>query len=279
MSAKERLDFLQKTDKAEQDRKEKAREFDEKAKDRRIEQARLATMREGNLEEKKYHDRMLEQARKDTIAQRGAAGGHKLTAQQINTIDGVVGATGEALRGLEIISKMPSAQTAGAFAGLHGDGVMSALSRVGGNALTPQSMQLYTVATQGLGMEIGRVLTLGGGRGVTQAQIDEFQSMVQARPGDTEVVAMFKYANAASILKNRLETLPDSPVEKVKGRQDAYIEKLSKIPDPADILALAAKNPRLAEQLSQAQVDMAGAVSKMAGAGGEPAPKLPAGWH
>jgi len=211
------------------------------------------------------------------------ADGDKLTSAERTMVTGVVGAVGEATRGIRNVLAMPPNEVAGAFSALHKDNVMASLAAVGGNTVTPESTQMYTATTRGIGMEIGRALTLGGGRGVTQAQINEFEAMVQAQPGDTEFTAMYKLSNAADILKNRLETLPNSPIKKVREEQDKYMAELNKIPSPMAIWTAAQKNPKAREQLTKVGATMGGALANIregmqaSETAAQPS-ALPAGW-
>lgn len=163
----------------------------------------------------------------------------KLQDQNTNAI---VGSAAEATRGLRIIGNMAPDATSGAFMGLKSGTIPDALSKVGANRITPQSSQLYQTASAGLGLELGRVLTLGGGRGVNQAQIHELQEMTSVKPGDTEFEGMFKFANAADMVRNRLATLPDSGDEKVLKHQKETEAWLAKIPTPEEVLEVARKS-------------------------------------
>ena len=228
-------------------------------------QLTLQVLREGQQLRKQESDARIAAAREKTEAQRQSSG-EKLTSAERTMVTGVVGAVGEATRGIRNVLAMPVDTTSGAFQSLHSSDVIGSLTKVGGNIVTPESTQMYTATTRGLGMEIGRALTLGGGRGVTQAQIDEFESMVQAQPGDTEFTAMYKLSNAADILKNRLETLPDSPIKKVREEQDKYMAELKKIPSPMEIWAAAQKNPKAKEQLTKIGTSMEKSMSNVRGA-------------
>lgn len=169
-------------------------------------------------------------------------GGAKQSVQQQTSTTAIVGSAGEALRGLRVIGSMPAGQSAGAFAGLHDGTILESLGKVGTNVLTPQSYQMYQTASAGLGLELGRILTLGGGRGVNQSQIHEFQNMTTVHPGDTEFQAMFKYANAADVIRNRLSTLPDSTNDKVLKHQKQIEQELEKIPTPEQVIAEAKRH-------------------------------------
>lgn len=239
-------------------------------------------------EETARHDRELEQLRKSTEKrlETKAASPAKQSVSETNTINAVVGSAAEAVRGLRVIQAMPAGQTAGAFSGISsGEGIISSLEAVGANKVTPESMQLYQTASAGLGLELGRVLTLGGGRGVNQAQIKEFQNMTTVHPGDTEYEAMFKLANAADIVRNRLSTLPDSQNPKVLKQQREAEALLQSIPTPEDVIRSARKSGKAGAKLLKSYATMGEAAGALqsgevdAHASGKPnSPALPSGW-
>lgn len=243
MTARQQMGAAEKIRKADEDREEKKREFDQRSADRNAARAQTAAIQAGNLDVK----RMLAQS---LISSRDAkaAGGAPMSVSERKDVAAIVGSGAEAMRGLRIIGKMPPGQTAGAFSGLHTPGgITEALSHVGANTVTPQSMQMYNTAAEGLGLELGRVLTLGGGRGVNQSQINAFQEMTKVKPGDTEFEAMFKFANAADIVRNRFQTLADHPNPKIAAQQREVEDLLKRIPTPEDVIAAAPSDKKAAK--------------------------------
>lgn len=238
MSSEGRLKFEDKV------RQEKAttefnkQKFEQQEKDKAIQRQQLAESRE--------QSRIMRQQAAD---ERAARGQH--SPQQERDAKAIVSSASEAVRGLRMIATMPPSASAGAFAGLKDGTVIEALGRVGGNVVTPQSKQMYQVAAAGLGLELGRLLTLGGGRGVNQSQINEFRHMVEVAPGDTEFTAMFKYANAADIIRNRLESQEEPYNEASKKVMKETKEWLDKVPTPEQILEVAYKQGKGAEVLKQ----------------------------
>lgn len=211
--------------------------------------------------------------------------GVKETAQERNTNKAVIASGREAIRGLHIVGAMDSDQTAGPFAGLHNGTILESLSKTGTNAMTPEDMQIYHTATQGLGLEIARTMTLGGGRGANQSTINEMQDIVTAHPGDSKATIVFKYANAVDIVRNRLESMGVSAdPQQEKLRQDTLSE-LNKVPTPAQVLKTI-KDPKQRKAALDAQGKMEDVAGKMsdesavpsAAPAGASTPALPSGW-
>jgi len=243
MSGKERLENAEKLEKAKADAEEKKREFDERERDRRMQQQQVALMQQGLAEDRKLRLQM-EKERLD-IAKTKATIPHT-TAKTEETIATVVAAGREAFRSLDLVTAMPVTANSGAFSGLKDGTVSQALAKVGGNLVTPQSSQMYNTLITGTGLELGKVLTAGpGSRGATQSQIHEFQAMSKVLPGDTEFTAMFKLANLADIVRNRVESLSDSTDPHQQMLKDKLLSDLSKIPTPRQVIAESAKhNPK-----------------------------------
>ncbi len=197
-------------------------------------------------------------------------GGVKLTSTQNAQNNAIVASASEGMRGLRIIGAMDNDTTAGPFAGLHDGTILDAIAKTGTNAVTPADMQIYHTATAGMGLEIARTMTLGGGRGANQATINEMQNIVEGHSGDTQATLLFKYANAADIIRNRLSTLPDTDDPKVKAQRTQLEKDLAKIPEPTDILK-SVKDPKQREHLLGIQGNMATTAQQMASEAAQPA--------
>jgi len=261
MDSKSRAQLAEKAKEHEQALEEKKREFQERQADRREAQRDRAMFQQGMLEVAKERA----DAAKERAAKAGTDSGMGKAERSI--VSGIVGSAGEAVRGLDLIAKMSATASAGVFAGVHtGKDVISSLERVGTNRVTSEESQMYQTATAGLGLEIGRMLTLGGGRGITQSQINELQNVIQVYPGDTGYTSMFKLANAASLVRNRLETLPESPDPKVRAQQEKLMKKLEIYPEPEEILASARKKGIDTKTMLKTYADMGAAMSAAAAA-------------
>lgn len=277
-TAAQRADFVQKAYEMNANREEKQREHADNMQLRQQGMQQTAMLREAMIG--------IQRERLD-IAKEKAAAPPKQSANQIAANNAIVASAAEGLRGLKNIGAMSSDATAGPFAGLHDGTILDAIAKSGTQAMTPQDMQVYHVAAAGMGLEVARTLTLGGGRGANQALINEMQNIVEVKPGESKATALFKYTNAADIIRNRLSTLPDTPDAKVAAQRAQLEEDLNKIPTPQDVLK-AVKNPKEREKLLGVQssmAELAGQVSASTALPGGPdagagtvAPPIPTGW-
>lgn len=201
-------------------------------------------------------------------------GGAKQTATQMGQNNAVVQSASEALRGIELTGKLAVGVTAGPFADLTSHTILQSIAKTGTNALTPSESKIYQTMTAGLGLEAARVLTLGAGRGANQATINEMQHIVTIAPGDDKATAMFKYANAADLIRNRLDSLPETTDPKVNATRERLVKSLNKIPTPDAILA-AVQDPTQVNKLLGIQGRMSD-VSQRLTSEAETAPALPA---
>ena len=277
-TAAERADFLEKV---QENRTKMAIEQQNHADNvalRRESMQQTAMLRESMLS--------LERERLD-IAKAKAAAPAKESAQAQAANNAIIGSASEGLRGLRVVGALDSDQTAGPFQGLANGTILDAVAKTGGNILTSEDQQIYHTATAGLGLELARTMTLGGGRGANQATIDELQNVVTAHPGDTKATALFKYSNAASIIKNRLESMPTPGNKEQADKRQKLLDDLNKIPEPQQILKVV-KDPKLRAKMLASQESMSTAMDKVGAETGLPgtpdagagtaAPPLPAGW-
>lgn len=282
MTAKDRVELMSKQQEAEANRKLRWQEHQDSERDKALQRQQTAMLRGAMLsisrERLGLEREHLNIEKEKLLMQKDKAAHPQLTAQERSAITAIVGSASEATRGIKIIEKMPPSATSGPFTGLHDGTVMQALTKTGANKVTTQDMQMYQTVTKGLGLELGRVLTLGGGRGVNQAQINELQELVTVRPGDTNYEAMFKLSNAAEIVRNRLHSLPDHPDTKMNKMRDDVLKDLDKIPPPDQVYA-AAKKAGKGKGLLEKYGSMGEAMGKITAESQQPAPSsLPSGW-
>lgn len=215
----------------------------------------------------------------------------KLSATERQANKAIVGSSGEAMRGLNVIGAMKSDQTAGPFAGLSDGTLLGSLAKTGTTALTPADMQIYHTAASGMGLEVARTMTLGGGRGANQSTINEMQQIIEVHPGETRATAMFKFANAADIIRTRLASTPRSGDPVVDKQRDEVEAQLRKIPTPQQILAATSdvkqresmlavqeKVQHTSNKIQSESQDGTGLPGTPDAGAGTNAPPLPAGW-
>ena len=242
--------------------KEKAREFDQKEEERKAEfKSRTEATAAQRAQTAAYQNESLALRK---LLLESKMNKTDLTAQEKGTVTAVLGAAGEATRGLEQALKMPVDARMGAFANLHDGTVIDALTKTGTNALTPEQVQLYTSNMGGMALEASRVITLGAGKSANESTIRELQKALVPQQGDTQYTAMYKIATAASIIRNRLEYLPEIP--ETRGKQRGQLEKLQKalaaVPEPDEILQASLKNPVASRQLSAFKGTMQSAINQ-----------------
>lgn len=284
MDSKSRADLAQKAYDANANRELRLQEHADSIALRQQSMQQNAMLREAmiSIRRQELQDREAERAAK-------AAAPAKETANEKNTTKAIIASASEGVRGLHVIGALDSDQTAGPFAGLHDGTILDAVAKTGTNAMTTDDAQIYHTAAAGMGLEVSRALTLGGGRGANQATINEMQNIIEAHPGDSKATALFKYANAADIIRNRLESMTPPQDSVQEANRQRLLKDLSKIPAPADIIK-AVKNPKERSKMLAAQGSMANVQDKMAaesatGLPGTPdsgagttAPPLPSGW-
>jgi len=265
-TAAQRADFVQKAYEMDQNRQEKQREHQDNVALRQQSMQQTAMLREAMLADRQQA-RQMERERLDLEEKKFATGGTKETSQQRQSNNAIIASGSEAVRGLHVIGALDSDQTAGPFQGLAHGTILESLSKTGGNILTSEDQQIYHTATAGLGLELARTMTLGGGRGANQATIDELQDVVTAHPGDTKATAVFKFANAADIIRNRLESMPTPGDSEQAGKREALLKDLAKIPTPQQVLA-SVKDPKQRAKMLASQESMSNAMDKIQSSAG-----------
>lgn len=221
--------------------------------------------------------------------------GQKITATQENNITAIGGAAAEATRNLSQMARFGTGTTQSPFAHMTDKGFVDAIAKSGTNALTPEQVQMFNTSSSGLATELGRVMTLGGGRGANQSVIDEVKAQITPTAGDTQLTAAYKLATGAQIVLTRMEATPRPTDASVARKWDQTVEELSKFPTPEQVLNAAGS--KQAQKLGSAQttyhkllekvkdVDMSEGGSGVglpggrdAGAGKASPPPLPPGW-
>jgi hypothetical protein len=219
----------------------------------------------------------------------GVIGGKKGTAStamgslERRNVTALVGAAEEATRQLTSIFKMSEKAGSGAFAGMHpGEAVLKALTYPTAQYLTTELQQTYETASKGLGLEIGRVATLGGGTGVTQSLVRELQTMVQVNPGqDKGLVPLYKLATGAAFIRARMGVTPDHPDPKLAKKQAEQMKVLESFPNPDDVYEAMLKRgdkggmqkvKRLTDVAAQVQLEAAADPGATASPSPPPAP-------
>jgi hypothetical protein len=160
------------------------------------------------------------------------------TTQENNTV-----ATGKAAanvsRDLDQMGRFPTGTANSPFAHITDHDFLSSIEKVGSNALTPEQIQMFGTSTGGMSTELGRVLTIGAGRGANQSLINEVKTFTTPNAGDTNLEAAYKMATAAQMVKTTMENTPPPNDQSVKKGWDATLAKVSSFPSPEEILKAA----------------------------------------
>ena len=283
-------DFTQKAYEMDANRREKQQEHQDNVALRQQSMQQTAMLREAMLADRQQALQM-ERERLD-LEEKKATAGPRQTAQQANMTQSIVASASEAVRGLRVVGAMANAQTEGPFQGLNNGTILDSVAKTGGNIMTSENQQMYHTATAGLGLEVGRALTLGGGRSANESTIRELQDVITAHPGDTNGTALFKYANATDIIRNRLESMATPADPEMASKREDLLKQLQKVPTPEQVLAVV-KDPKQRQKMIAAQGSMADLSAKIVeesgagtpglpgpGTGNTPvnAPPLPSGW-
>lgn len=220
---------------------------------------------------------------------------NKTSAQQEYSTVAIGGAAAEGVRNLDQMSRFGSGTVNSPFVHLSDKGGIEAIAKAGTNAMTPEQTQMFGSSGAGLALEIGRVSTLGGGRGVNQAQINELHTQIVPTAGDSPLTAAYKLSTGAQILKTRMESTPPPADASAAKKWNDTLSRLETYPTPETILNAAQgkeRNNLNALQGSYADLQAklnSGANDSDGGSGvglpgspdtgaGKNAPPLPAGW-
>ena len=214
------------------------------------------------------------------------------TTQENNTV-----ATGKAAanvsRDLDQMGRFPTGTANSPFSHITDHDFLSSIEKTGSNALTPEQVQMFGTSTGGMSTELGRVLTIGAGRGANQSLINEVKTFTTPNAGDTNLEAAYKMATAAQMVKTTMENTPPPSDQSVRKGWEATLAKVSSFPSPEEILK-AASGPQkkqlggmqgtYTQLLNKVQdaVTNNNSAEPLPGGGdvgaGTKAPPLPAGW-
>ncbi len=236
-SASEKADYQEKIREFSDRQQEKKDEFQARMDDRREGRAQSAILREAMIGIQQSNLAIRQQEldlRKET-----AANGGKQGVQQQRDTAAIAGAAAEGARNLRQITNFQIGTTGSPFTGLTDHNIIDALAKTSTNAVTPETMQMFQTAGAGLAQQVGRVETLGGGRGVNQTQINQLEKQLTPVPGDHPLTQLYKVATGAELLLTRMENTPPPRDAKMAEKWQQTMDELGKYPKPEQILAKA----------------------------------------
>lgn len=223
--------------------------------------------------------------------------GNKVSAMQENATVATGKASANVARDLDQMARFPTGTANSPFQHITDKDFLSSIAKTGANALTPEQVQMFGTSTAGMSTELGRVLTLGAGRGANDSVIKEIKTFTTPNAGDTNLEAAYKMATAAQMVKTTMENTPPPSDASVRKGWEATLSKVSSFPTPEQILE--ASTGKQKKQLNGMQGTYNQLLNKVTDAvlknnseeggaaplpgGGDPgagtsAPPIPAGW-
>jgi hypothetical protein len=121
------------------------------------------------------------------------------------------------------------------FVHLPGDSLLGALTKTGVNAMTPDKTLAYTKSVQGLGTEVGSLLSSLGGRTPNLSTMNELQDMASQGAGMSPLVGMYGTANVIDIARTYLRNLP---LADTNPKIQSMLKQLEKFPKPDEVAKL-----------------------------------------
>lgn len=266
MDSKQRAELAEKTVEFQQRQQDRKEEFAQREQDRREQAAFRAQMAAGMAEDRKARLQM-ERERIDLQKQQfdykkefgGGAGGG---VQGANTTTAIAGAAAEALRNVKNMQSFDTGTTASPFVNLTDHSVLDAIAKSGSNAGTPQEIQMFQTAGSGLATQVGRIETLGAGRGVNQTQINQLEKQLIPTAGDSNATSAYKLATAADIVATRMRNQPPPREPALRAEWDKTLSTLDAMVKPEDVLK-ATKDPKAKEQIRNFRGEYSSLLSKV----------------
>jgi hypothetical protein len=297
-TASQRADFVQKAYEMDSNRREKQAEHADNVALRQQGMQQTAMLREAmigisqsNLGLRAQEIGIRQEELK--IKQDTAASGGKQGVQQQRDTAAIAGAAAEGARNLRNITSFNLGTAGSPFQNLSDHSLLDAVARGGTNAFTPETVQMFQTAGAGLATQVGRVETLGGGRGVNQSQINQLEKQLTPVAGDHPVTQLYKVATGAELLLTRMENTPPPRDPTMKAQWDKTMHELSTYPKPEELLkvskgevkkSLLNLDKSYAENLNRVRADVAAHPAETPLPGGADAgaginvPPIPAGW-
>lgn len=172
------------------------------------------------------------------------AGVGKLTATQKTGISKLGLAAVELSRSLGDIAAMDMSARSGPFAELGVSTPFQALTKLGGNAMTPSQWQIMTVAAASVGNNIASLEAAYGGRLQTEKQQAHLREVTIPLPGDSGYTIAYKLANTKEIMISALKASPGG-FWKTRQAQEMTADLNKSIPwDTRSVIALSNRDPK-----------------------------------
>lgn len=248
MSGKDKVEFLQKVQESKDKAEERKAEFQQREQDKADNRADRAMMREAMMQARNEaaadrkdrlqieHDRLDLERQKYKDSQEG--GGRSSVQMQRDTAM-IAGASGEVVRSARSMAQFGAGTTSSPFMNLTDHKALDALAHTGANALTPEQTQMFQVSVAGAANNLVRLETAGGGRGATQAQINQAEKQIGPQAGDTQFTAAYKLATMADIAATRMRNQPPPKDPTLRAEWDKNYAYLDSFAKPDQIYSMA----------------------------------------
>jgi hypothetical protein len=200
-------------------------------------QAAYNTLKDVNAVTEKIEDYRLKQEELGLKAEdleykrtQGARG----SAVSMRFADNILRSSGEALRSVNLANKIGITQSGGAFGSVvTGGSISSGATAALANNMTEDDQKLYNTNLSGIGLELANVL--GGGYRINKTMVDKIEEAAKVKPGDSYLVAAYKYASVVAKLKVGLEESTwYTPGQ--QARAQALLKQIGNYPTPEQIL-------------------------------------------
>lgn len=267
MTSGQRAEFVQKAADIKANREEKQKEFAIREAGVQAERQATATYREGILDLKRSEEAQraadrAERAGKPQFVTIGKTQyevddsgkmpgernaqdprlvrvGEKTSIQEDRDNNAMARAGAQTVRELKNLSAFKSSTGASPFIDLTSHDAVSAIEKAGANAMTPDQVKMYGASFANLTTQVGRLDTLGGGRGANQAVINELTRNLQPQSTDHPLVIGYKLATINQTALVAMENSPkpsDPDMAKMRDENIAYLKSRAK---PEDFLRAA----------------------------------------
>lgn len=237
MTAEKRVADRRMTEQFEKSQEEKKREFEIRAEEKRAADAAAAQSRRDSYELKKFmanqqnnYQQDLLKLRRDTLEARTGQGSN-MGKKELSNLTATVKALGEFTRQWENQGAFGVGTTLGTFVGLGDKDVSKAFQTLGARSLTPDQSAIAEANAAGMAKNLSSAIAASENisRGFTVGQVEEMKKALSPRAGESGLVSLFKYINAAEeasiLLQGR--THPDPATAKMQAEMQS---KLSNLP-------------------------------------------------
>lgn len=175
----------------------------------------------------------------------------KLTSQQKQGVSRIAFSSSEIQRSLANVVRMPPGTTSSPFGELGADHPLEALTKIGANTLTPAQSQMLSVNSAGLGNQIAGMESALGGRMAAGDQQARLEHATTPSAGDSGYTALYKLANTKEIAKTAIENAPGHYGQTKEGQERIAALDRAVPYSTEQIIDMVAKDPKAKKDAAQ----------------------------